>query len=193
MSAPQLTVQINGGPGVSGDQLNTYGQTCDTAAQLRNFIGVPGIQVYMRGQSAVGDGYQGVFWWNYSASSPVDDNGITTIVPNGAGTGCWSRIYDVNNTYTYLVPITGFSVTIGNGISSLILNPAGTLAAGTITMPAAPLDGQIVRFSSTQIVTALTVNAGTGQTINNAPTSLAAGVGNAFQYVLKQLSWFRVP
>lgn len=193
MSAPQLTVYINGGPGVSGDNFNTYEQTCDTASQLRNFIGVQGIQVFMRGQSAVNDGYQGNFWWNFSASNPTDDNGVTTIVPNGAGTGCWSRINDVNNTYTYLVPLTGFSLQIGNGIGSLILNPAGTLATGAITMPATPLDGQITRFSSTQIVTALTVNTTAGQTIFNAPTSLAVGIGNAFQYVLIQKSWFRVP
>ena len=192
MSAPSLCVQINGGPGVSGDQLNTYEQTCDTAAQLRAFIGVQGIQVYMRGQSAVADGYQGVFYWNYGALSPVDDNGATTIVPNGAGVGCWSRIVDPNNAYLYSVPLDGFNLTLGHNTSSLILNPAGVLSSGSITMPSSPFNGQFVRISSTKNITTISVSANVGQTINNAPTSLTAGVGVAFQFVLSQLSWFKV-
>lgn len=192
MTAPALKVQINGGSAVSGDNLNTYMLTCDIASQLRAFIGVQGMEVYLRGQSAVGDGYQGVFWWNYTASSATDDNGITTIVPNGAGIGCWSRLPDVNNNYTYNVPVTGFALTVGNGISSLLLKPAGALSTGTVILPSAPLDGQLFRLSCTQNITTLTVSPNSGQTVNNAPTSLTAGTGFAWQYSIAQLSWFRL-
>ena len=50
-------------------------------------------------------------------------------------------------SYDYQAPATGFSYTFAAGTQTLILNPAGTLAAGTITMPAAPADGMTIRFS----------------------------------------------
>src|SRR5205823_1393392 len=70
------------------------------------------------------------------------------------------------------VPTTGFSITIGAGVSTLLLNPAGTLATGSITMPAVPVDGQIVRLATTQTVTALTLAANTGHTISGNVTTL---------------------
>jgi hypothetical protein len=92
MTAPNLTTYVQGQGVVPADGLNTFEQTCDSAAQLRAFTGAQGQQTFLRGFSAPGDGGQGVFWWNYSASSPVDDNGATTIVPGGSTSGCWSRL-----------------------------------------------------------------------------------------------------
>ena len=63
--------------------------------------------------------------------------------------------------YDYQVPTTGFSYTFAAGTTVLVMNPAGTLATGTITMPAAPADGMTISFSSTKTITALTVNATT--------------------------------
>ena len=40
----------------------------------------------------------------------------------------------------YQVPTTGFTITLGNNDCNLILEPAGTLATGTVTMPATPSD-----------------------------------------------------
>jgi trimeric autotransporter adhesin len=97
-------------------------------------------------------------------------------------------------TYSRQVPTTGFSITIGNTVNSLILNPAGTLATGTITMPASPLDGQQVGIASSQIVTALTVQANAGQTIDGGLTAatLAANGFAKWQYVLADTRWYRV-
>jgi hypothetical protein len=95
-------------------------------------------------------------------------------------------------TYTYNVPVTGFSLTIGAAIQYLILEPAGVLATGTITMPASPTDGYQVGFTSTQAVTALTLTPNTGQTIRNSPTALAAGVGITFIYRAANATWYRV-
>ena len=102
------------------------------------------------------------------------------------------KAYTDKASYTYNVPVTGFSLTIGAAVQYLILDPAGTLATGTITMPASPTDGFLVGFSSTKIVTALTLTPGTGQTIPNAPTSLAAGVGLTFLYRSANATWYRV-
>ena len=56
--------------------------------------------------------------------------------------------------YDYQVLTTGFSYTFAAGTQVLVINPAGTLATGTITMPAAPADGMTITFSSTQTITA---------------------------------------
>lgn len=144
----------------------------------------------MRGQAAVADGYQGQFYWNASGVA-ADDNGITTIVPNGASTGEWTRIPQLVNTYSYLVPTTGFSTTIANGISTLILDPAGTLATGTVKMPLSPIDGFVQYVTTTYTITALTVSANTGQTVNNVPTTLSAGTSFSMIYRLSTLTWYR--
>jgi len=82
------------------------------------------------------------------------------------------------------VPTTGFSITIGNNTTSLCLNPAGTLATGTITMPATPIDGQQIRISSTQTVTGLTLSPNTSQTIGGtAPITLTAGPLGTLRYI----------
>ncbi|MGH7174939.1 MAG: hypothetical protein ACREGR_01100, partial [Minisyncoccia bacterium] len=95
-------------------------------------------------------------------------------------------------TYTYNVPVTGFSLTIGAGIDNLILDPAGTLATGTVTMPAAPLDGQRVTIASSHIVTTLTVQGNTGQTLDGTITSIAANGFATWIYLATPATWYRV-
>ena len=120
MSAPSLTQYVQGTTIVSGDGLNTMLQTCDNFSEMRSFIGTTGMQLYARGQSSVGDGYQGMFYWNASGSG-TDDN-INNIVPSGGG-GQWTR-----------VP-TGFTGTIFSGTvlstSGYVLTSQG--ASGTPT------------------------------------------------------------
>jgi hypothetical protein len=94
--------------------------------------------------------------------------------------------------YTKTVPVTGFSATIGNGINFLILTPAGTLATGTVIMPASPQDGQEVAISSSQAITTLTINGNTGQTVAGAPTTFAANGFCRFKYVLATTTWYRI-
>lgn len=73
---------------------------------------------------------------------------------------------------------TGFTVTVAPPTAGdsvwLLLAPVAGYAAGTITLPSSPVDGQEVMVNTTQAVTTLTVN---GATVNGAPTTLAA---NAF-------------
>jgi hypothetical protein len=94
-------------------------------------------------------------------------------------------------SYDYQVLTTGFTYTFAAGTQVLVINPAGTLATGTITMPASPADGMTIRFSSIQIITALTVSANTGQSIAAAVTTLAAGGGAAYIYRLANTTWYR--
>ena len=101
-----------------------------------------------------------------------------------------------DTSYSYQTPATGFTITIGNGVYTLILDPAGALLTGTITMPSAPGDGQVVRMTSTQNISALTVSPNTGQSIKNAPTaftvSLTGDQGYEFIYRAANTTWYRL-
>ena len=93
--------------------------------------------------------------------------------------------------YDYLAPVTGFSHTCVDACPGLILEPAGTLATGTVVMPPTPVDGQQQWCSSTTAITALTVSANTGQSILNPPTALAAGGAFTMIYRLSNTTWYR--
>lgn len=89
-------------------------------------------------------------------------------------------------------PTTGFAITAANNTSTLYLTPAGTLATGTITFAAAPVDGQEFQVGSSQIITALTL-AGNGSTISNAPSTIAtAGSGFKYIYNTATTTWLRL-
>lgn len=96
----------------------------------------------------------------------------------------------VLQSYDYQVLTTGFSYTFAAGTTTLIANPAGTLATGTVTMPAAPGDGMVVTIESTQQITALTVAANTGQSLVGAPTQLVPNQPLSFIYRLTNTTWY---
>lgn len=92
--------------------------------------------------------------------------------------------------YNYQVPTTGFTITMANGNYHLILDPAGTLASGTITMCAAPVDGQCVDIKISQIITALTVAGNSGQSVKGNPTSAAVGSSFTGIYRATNTTWY---
>lgn len=98
----------------------------------------------------------------------------------------------VLRSYDYQAPATGFSYTFGSGTQVLLMNPAGTLLTGTITMPANPSDGMTITFSSSQAITTLTVSANTGQSILNPLTTLALGGSASYMYRLASTTWHKV-
>ena len=74
----------------------------------------------------------------------------------------------------------------------MLFKPDGTLATGTITMPLAPSDGMTVTMATTQTITSLTLNGNTGQTVNNAITTLSVGGFASYLYKSADTSWYRV-
>jgi hypothetical protein len=128
--------------------------------------------------------FAGGYYFNLTKTNQVAAIDTSGNIINKKGTA--------DQSYSLQAPTTGFSITIGAGVKSLVLNPGGTLATGTIVMPASPIDGQEIRVSSSQTITALTVSANTGQTISNAPTTLTAGTGFAYIYNLSGTNWFRL-
>ncbi|MFA6093974.1 MAG: hypothetical protein WC986_13630 [Elusimicrobiota bacterium] len=85
------------------------------------------------------------------------------------------------------------AVTDSSASAWLVLTPTGTLAAGTITLPAVAncVDRQEILVNCTQVVTALTV-AGNGATVTGAPTALAANGFFLLRFDAVTDTWYRV-
>lgn len=75
-------------------------------------------------------------------------------------------------TNSFQTPVNGFTITIGDAIGKLILNPAGELESGTITLPPNPIDGQIVQITSSQLIQLLQLFPNAGQSIIGTAVSL---------------------
>lgn len=82
------------------------------------------------------------------------------------------------------------STTISANTSVLILHATGTLTSYTVTMPAAPNDGQHVYITCDQAITSLTVSANSGQSIAGAPATLALGNAVNYIYVSTDTEWY---
>lgn len=103
-----------------------------------------------------------------------------------------------------LVVTTNASLTIPNGVSSLISNQ-GAATIALITMPAAPWNGQYIEIANagSGVLTLTSIAANTGQTIvqGAAPASLAIQTNNAaaaslssvvYRYQTSNTTWYRV-
>lgn len=97
---------------------------------------------------------------------------------------------EIDTSYQVYAPLTGATITMSAGQGRAIINPAGTIALLTVTLPSTPADGQIAGMSFTQIVTGLTVNAPGGATVVGPPTSAAVNNAFRFQYQASSTSWF---
>jgi len=116
------------------------------------------------------------------------------IIPTGSGAANASLAFDLNPrwSYDYSTPTTGFTYTLpSNLVRYVIFNPAGTLATGTFKFTTNPFDGQVVTISTTQQITALTIN-GNGNTVSNAVSTLAAGASVSYLFRSTNTTWYRV-
>ena len=119
-------------------------------------------------------------------------NGTTSIteVLRALGTQIEFKVAQADQSKVDDVPVTGFSWTIGNNCSTLLLKPAGTLATGTVIMPAAPVDGQIARVLSSQTITSLTVSPSSGQAVVGAPSTIGPSAPFSMIYDLASTTWY---
>jgi len=92
--------------------------------------------------------------------------------------------------YTSVNTITGgTSSTVGNTITRVLFNPASVISSYTLTMPAAPTDGQVVIIETgddiaagSGVVTTLTVSPNAGHTIYGAITLTQLNGGDVAEY-----------
>ena len=98
------------------------------------------------------------------------------------------------NLYT---PGTGFNITVPTPVSEqqwMIIQPASTLAAGTVTLPlnTGVPDGTQVRVTTTQIITSFTLALNGASAAFGAPTTLAANAFFTMRFYQATNSWYRV-
>lgn len=112
--------------------------------------------------SSITTGTKGYMWWNGTNLYFVD--GSSTPVKRDILTG-------INNyRHTIFTPTTGGTVT-AVALQENIINPAGTLANLTIALPASPNNNDVIYFTTTQTLTAITYSGGTVV----GPTTRSAG------------------
>lgn len=142
---------------------------------------------------------------NNTVSAGPSLTGDETIIANTNATGgVQTALIDVNTLgagpYQYNAPATGTTLTLTGKQRRLIIEPSTTLATLGITFPASTelTDNQLMGFCTTQIVTALTLTAGSGTTVLNKPTALlvpvTTGGASCVEYVYRvsNTTWYRV-
>ena len=98
------------------------------------------------------------------------------------------------NLYT---PGTSFNITVPTPTTEqqwMLIQPAGTLAAGTVTLPlnTGVPDGTQVLVTTTQIITSFTLALNGAAASFGAPTTLAANAFFTMRYYQATNSWYRV-
>jgi hypothetical protein len=98
------------------------------------------------------------------------------------------------NLYT---PGAGFNITVPTPVSEqqwMLLQPAGTLATGTITLPlnTGTPDGTQLLVTTTQIITAFTLALNGAAAAFGAPTTLAADAFFTMRFYQATNSWYRI-
>ena len=97
------------------------------------------------------------------------------------------------NIYT---PGTGFNITVPTPTAPqwMLIQPAGTLATGTVTLPlnTQTPSGTEVLITTTQIITAFTLAANGAANVYGAPTALTANEFFKMRFVQSTNSWYRI-
>jgi hypothetical protein len=98
------------------------------------------------------------------------------------------------NVYT---PGTGFNLAVPTPVAAqqwMLIQPTGTLATGTITLPlnTQTPNGTEVLITSTQIITTFTLALNGASSAFGAPTTLAANAFFRMRFVQATNSWYRI-
>ena len=114
----------------------------------------------------------------------------------------WSQFFSsiaqilkpIQNTGSSAVytPLTGSTISVPDGVETVVAEPAGALASLTLALPTQAQDGQPVYFSATKAISSLTVTATTPTSVPNSSVSLAAGQAVAYRYVASTNKWYRI-
>ena len=98
------------------------------------------------------------------------------------------------NLYT---PGAGFNITVPTPVAEqqwMLIQPAGTLATGTVTLPlnTGVPDGTEVLITSTQTITAFTIALNGAAAIYGNVSTLTAGAAVRYRYYLATNSWYNI-
>lgn len=95
------------------------------------------------------------------------------------------------------VPTTGFNIAAPTPVAEqqwILLQPAGTLAAGTVTLPlnTSTPDGTEILITTTQTITSFTLAANGASALFGDPTTLSAESFFRMRFVESMNSWYRI-
>jgi hypothetical protein len=95
------------------------------------------------------------------------------------------------------VPGTGFNITVPTPVSDqqwMLLQPAGTLASGTVTLPlnTGVPDGTELLITTTQTITAFTIALNGATAIYGNVTTLTAGAAVRYRFYQSTNSWYNI-
>jgi hypothetical protein len=95
------------------------------------------------------------------------------------------------------VPGSGFNITVPTPVSQdqwMLLQPAGTLATGTITLPlnTGVPDGTTVLITTTQEITSLTIALNGATALYGGVSFLGAGTATAIRFYQPTNSWYQI-
>ena len=163
--------------------LATWGALNSAGSDCQLIVGSPSQSA--RNFTGLGTGARAEFTCNgpTSFSTGMYSNAPFSIHTNNIVRNTWSGAGDfADNTFAYSAPATGATVTIAAGVQRQIINPAGTLATLTVTLPAcnSTNSGIVKVFGFTQVVTALTINASSGTVVGGLS---AAAIGSNFRFL----------
>lgn len=100
----------------------------------------------------------------------------------------------VDAGYQYYAPTTNFGgQQIWSNISRFIMDPTGTITNGNLRLPQVAVDGTVIKISSTQTITNLSVWNGTSSGVTpSANVTLTAGTGIEYLYHAGETKWYKV-
>ena len=95
------------------------------------------------------------------------------------------------------VPATGFNIAAPTPISEqqwILLQPAGTLATGTVTLPlnTSTPDGTEILVTTTQTITSFAVGLNGATAVYGSPTTLQSGAAVRLRFYLATNSWYSI-
>lgn len=108
------------------------------------------------------------------------------VATNTTGSGNWTTPTAVNRSHTIFTPSTGGTVILVNNQINIV-NPSGTLATLTLTLPSSPANNDIVNISFTQAVTTITYSGGT---VVGGPTTASLGGQWYLTYDSGTTTWY---
>lgn len=121
-----------------------------------------------------------------------DNATSTTTIEQNTGSGIRFN-FNPRMGFNVETKATGFTTTFAINERHKVIAATGTLATGTVKFHASPYDGQVCTLSSTQDITALTLD-GNGKTVSNGVTTLTKGPLGSVSYIYESGSstWYPV-
>ena len=121
-------------------------------------------------------------------------SGVTYLGSSGPSGSPVIRLGGIaDQSYVTSVPSNGFTLTIPQNCSTFFLRPSVNINNGTVVLPTAGLDGQIVNILTSKTVVALTVNAQSGQYISGtSPFQLNSNSSVGYFWNSGSATWYQV-